>query len=538
MENQTIGRGHEYNLAWRKAEEAALRRYQATHWLECFVGPLGISSQPSEREFVSCLRSGFVLCNLINKVQPGSVPKVVEIHTPSQSIMWDSQPLPAYQYFENIRNFLVAAEDLKLPAFEASIFERDNIEAGSSTKVVDCILELKAYHEWKQMTGGVGCYKPLRSPLLTPSRGRIQEQTHVTVNSDSHRRLEMSASFPKQSLTDEEIKKLEGMIVKAIAEKMVDMKENMGSFQNGNTNQVELFSRIFSSCLEEQLQTKSPKFKSDPLREMSCSDDNSACIPLQNISNLRNCKDKCCRACIKKGKCNHWTLVVMQEKELSNLKVLLASTKREFENLQSQLQSDLKQLGDQVLDMSNAALGYHKVMKENRTLHNMVQDLKGNIRVYCRIRPAFDAEAKTVVDFIGEDGSLVVIDPLKPWKDGRKIFEFNRVFGSSATQEDVFRDTKPLVRSVMDGYNVCIFAYGQTGSGKTYTMSGPGGESTKEFGINQLALNDLFLLSDERKDIMSYKIHVQMVEIYNEQIRDLLADDPLLTKYPFIVIFP
>ncbi|PHT60909.1 hypothetical protein T459_35238 [Capsicum annuum] len=164
----------------------------------------------------------------------------------------------------------------------------------------------------------------------------------------------------------------------------------------------------------------------------------------------------------------------------------------------------------------------------------MVQDLKGNIRVYCRIRPAFDAEAKTIVDFIGEDGSLVVIDPLKPWKDGRKIFDFNRVFGSSATQEDVFRDTKPLVRSVMDGYNVCIFAYGQTGSGKTYTMSGPGGDSTKKFGINQLALNALFLLSDERKDIMSYKIHVQMVKIYNEQIRDLLADDPLLTKYPFI----
>ncbi|KAM3269344.1 hypothetical protein P3S67_030226 [Capsicum chacoense] len=434
--------------------------------------------------------------------------------------MWDSQPLPAYQYFENIQNFLVAAEDLKLPAFEASIFERDNIGEGSSTKVVDCILELKAYHEWKQMTGGVGCYKPLRSPLLTPSIGRIQEQTHVT---DSHRRLEMSASFPKQSPTDEEVKKLEGMTVKAIAEKMVDMKENMGSFQNGNT---------------PLRGTTSKQFKSDPLREMSCLDDNSACIPLQNISNLRNRKDKCCRACIKKGKCNHWTLVVMQEKELSNLKVLLASTKREFENLQSQLQSDLKQLGDQVLDMSNAALGYHKVMKENRTLHNMVQDLKGNIRVYCRIRPAFDAEAKTVVDFIGEDGSLVVIDPLKPWKDGRKIFEFNRVFGSSATQEDVFRDTKPLVRSVMDGYNVCIFAYGQTGSGKTYTMSGPGGESTKEFGINQLALNDLFLLSDERKDIMSYKIHVQMVEIYNEQIRDLLADDPLLTKYPFIVIFP
>ncbi|KAJ8562680.1 hypothetical protein K7X08_031132 [Anisodus acutangulus] len=538
MENPTRGRGHEYNLAWRKAEEAALRRYQATHWLECFVGPLGISSQPSEREFVSCLRSGLVLCNLINKVQPGSVPKVVEIHTPSQSIMWDSQPLPAYQYFENIRNFLVAVEDLKLPAFEASVFERDNIEAGSSTKVVDCILELKAYHEWKQLTAGVGFYKPPRSPLLRGSRGRIQARTH---SSDSCRRLEMSASFQKQSPGDDEIQKLEGIIVKALAERMVDMKENMGnnlfaSFRNGNMNQVELFSRIFSGCFKEQLQNKSLKLKSEPLKEMSCSEDNSTCIPLQNLSNLRN--RKCCRACIKKGKCNHWNLVMIQEKELSNLKVLLSSTKRDFEDLQSQLQSDLKQLGDQVLEMSNAALGYHKVMKENRTLHNMVQDLKGNIRVYCRIRPGFNAEAKTAIDFIGEDGSLVVIDPLKSWKDGKKIFQFNRVFGPSATQEDVFRDTKPLVRSVMDGYNVCIFAYGQTGSGKTYTMSGAGGGSSKELGINQLALNDLFLLSDERKEIMSYKIHVQMVEIYNEQIHDLLADDASLTKYPFIMIIP
>ena len=40
------------------------------------------------------------------------------------------------------------------------------------------------------------------------------------------------------------------------------------------------------------------------------------------------------------------------------------------------------------------------------------------------------------------------------------------------TQEDVFKDTKHLIMSVIDGYNVCIFAYGQTGSGKTYTMMG------------------------------------------------------------------
>lgn len=120
----------------------------------------------------------------------------------------------------------------------------------------------------------------------------------------------------------------------------------------------------------------------------------------------------------------------------------------------------------------------------------------GNIRVYCRIRPVFRDDAKSTIEYIGKDGSLVILDPSKPQKDGRKVFQFNRVFSPTATQgktsniiilyifaiksdyfcinswlsDDVFKDTQPLVRSVMDGYNVCIFAYGQTGSGKTHTM--------------------------------------------------------------------
>lgn len=53
-------------------------------------------------------------------------------------------------------------------------------------------------------------------------------------------------------------------------------------------------------------------------------------------------------------------------------------------------------------------------------------------------------------------------------------------------------------------------------------------------GINYLALNDLFQISSKRKDITSYEIHVQMIEIYNEQVRDLLAEDSSTTKYPFI----
>lgn len=74
----------------------------------------------------------------------------------------------------------------------------------------------------------------------------------------------------------------------------------------------------------------------------------------------------------------------------------------------------------------------------------------------------------TVCNVEGESISLTI--PSKNGKEGKKTFRFNKVFGPSATQGEVFSDTQPLIRSVLDGYNVCIFAYGQTGSGKTHTM--------------------------------------------------------------------
>jgi kinesin family protein C2/C3 len=82
------------------------------------AGPFGSSPCPSEQEFVASLRNGIVLCNAINKLHPGAVPKVVT------NAPCDSQPSAAFQYFENIRNFLVAVQDLKLPSFEASDLDK------------------------------------------------------------------------------------------------------------------------------------------------------------------------------------------------------------------------------------------------------------------------------------------------------------------------------------------------------------------------------------------------------------------------------
>ncbi|XP_038652411.1 kinesin-like protein KIFC3 [Scyliorhinus canicula] len=107
-------------------------------------------------------------------------------------------------------------------------------------------------------------------------------------------------------------------------------------------------------------------------------------------------------------------------------------------------------------------------------------------------------------------------------KGRMRTFELDKVFSSQATQEEVFEEIEPLVTSCIDGYNICIFAYGQTGSGKTYTMEGV----AENPGINQRALRALFRETEERSGACAYTISLSMLEIYNEQLRDLLGKDP------------
>ncbi|CAA6656437.1 unnamed protein product [Spirodela intermedia] len=174
----------------------------------------------------------------------------------------------------------------------------------------------------------------------------------------------------------------------------------------------------------------------------------------------------------------------------------------------------------------------NEVMIVQRTCEDEFKSL-GNIRVYCRIRPFLPGQNKklSTVDYISENGELLVVNPSKQGKDGHRMFKFNKVFGPAASQGSIL-DTRPLIRSVLDGYDVCIFAYGQTGSGKTYTMSGPDALSKEEWGVNYRALDDLFHISRNRRNTISYDIAVQMVEIYNEQVRDLLLSNGMQKKYP------
>jgi kinesin family protein C2/C3 len=72
----------------------------------------------------------------------------------------------------------------------------------------------------------------------------------------------------------------------------------------------------------------------------------------------------------------------------------------------------------------------------------------------------------------------------------------------------------------MDGYNVCIFAYGQTGSGKTHTMEG----TEQQRGVNYRTLKELFEIAHLRRAQMNFEFDVSLVEVYNEEVRDLLQE--------------
>lgn len=73
----------------------------------------------------------------------------------------------------------------------------------------------------------------------------------------------------------------------------------------------------------------------------------------------------------------------------------------------------------------------------------------------------------------------------------------------------------------MDGFSVTIFAYGQTGSGKTHTMEGSPGQP----GLCYRTFDELFAIQEDRRGRSTYQFTVSMLEIYNEQVRDLLNSD-------------
>ncbi|XP_022342625.2 uncharacterized protein LOC111136219 isoform X1 [Crassostrea virginica] len=189
-------------------------------------------------------------------------------------------------------------------------------------------------------------------------------------------------------------------------------------------------------------------------------------------------------------------------------------------DVNNQICQAIRNIGDHNKDLVRR---YHKEMQLRKKYHNELVELKGNIRVFCRVRPKIKEDGgglmgNIVVDYDRDDNGLIYVNN----KGRSQTFELDLVFTPESTQNQVFDEVQSLVTSCVDGFNVCIFAYGQTGSGKTYTMEG----NKENPGINQRALAMLFKETEDRGQDWTYTITVSVMEIYNEMIRDLLSGDP------------
>jgi len=162
-----------------------------------------------------------------------------------------------------------------------------------------------------------------------------------------------------------------------------------------------------------------------------------------------------------------------------------------------------------------------------------LDDRGQNIQVFVRCRPLNQAEknvkAFSIVD-IPSHREVVVKE--KPNTNLTKSYQFDRVFGPKSQQLDVYRSVvEPLIEQVMMGYNCTVFAYGQTGTGKTFTMEG--GEKRNEAGVSwdsdptsgivPRALAQMLDTLQEQADSVEYSVRVSFLELYNEEIFDLLS---------------
>lgn len=164
---------------------------------------------------------------------------------------------------------------------------------------------------------------------------------------------------------------------------------------------------------------------------------------------------------------------------------------------------------------------------------SLKQPKEKNIQVVLRCRPLNKAEklstAPPVID-CDEKFHEVAVKQVSGEKTTTKTFTFDKVYGPNAKQITIYDEiVAPILNEVMMGYNCTIFAYGQTGTGKTYTMEGHRVEGNfrsykddPESGIIPRTLHQIFEILESQET--EYSVKVSSIELYNEELRDLLCE--------------
>ena len=195
----------------------------------------------------------------------------------------------------------------------------------------------------------------------------------------------------------------------------------------------------------------------------------------------------------------------------------------------------------------NLDLEYEKMFSEcqksemiRKKAQEYIHSIKGNILVYCRIKPSLNKnEENSIISFpeILTENNLNLTNNILTNIELKNLsmknsYYFDRIFPENTSQIDIFEEIKPFIQSSLDGENICIFAYGATGSGKTYTMQGKIDENNnnnfiiEQSGILPRTAHFIFEEKNRLEKINeNLDVYFSAIEIYNETIYDLLANN-------------
>ncbi|XP_010546628.1 PREDICTED: kinesin-like protein KIFC3 isoform X2 [Tarenaya hassleriana] len=185
----------------------------------------------------------------------------------------------------------------------------------------------------------------------------------------------------------------------------------------------------------------------------------------------------------------------------------------------NELEKSISNLEEEVAELKSKL---RSLDGKRREVLNKIIDIKGSIRVFCRVRPYLLTGRRPIREPVSVGSENIVVRS----GGSQKEFGFDKVFPQSASQEDVFTDVKPIVRSALDGHNVCVLAYGQTGTGKTFTMDG----TIEQPGVVPRALKELFNQAS-MGHTHSMTFTMSMLEIYMGNLKDLLSSRQPLRSY-------
>jgi hypothetical protein len=225
----------------------------------------------------------------------------------------------------------------------------------------------------------------------------------------------------------------------------------------------------------------------------------------------------------------------------SQLRSLRRAALDEFKQLPKVADDCLHQVGDFMKKaITESVLLKEKLALEascRRKLLHELQDLRGNIRTYCRPMLKLGYDSSCILSSPADDicvlnGEFLTSDSSEHDISNPMRFEFDKVFSFGTSQSEVYSELEGTIIDVLNGFNVCMMSYGPSGTGKTFTIIGDvdiSDTSTSceirisNVGVALLAVQQLFQVAQHRSDTFKDTFTLSLIEVHNEKLVDLMG---------------